>query len=379
MTFVEIEEELLRCMRCGECQAVCPTFSVTGRDGEVARGKLRVIKALLQGDLDLDEGVAEKLSICLLCKACCTACPSGVRVDQVIAAVRKDIADRRGIPFKKRAVLWGLEHPRIFSTAASMARVLGILPRRVSKRIPSSDAVPPERARVIFYAGCMINNITPEIGDAVETILEKAGYRVERIKETCCGIPAYFAGLHDRAKMLAEKNLRKIKKNRFVVTACPTCAVGLKEYPEFFRGKLREKALEVSSRTHDFAEFLDASKLRDSLGSLNMRVAFHDPCHAVHGLGLAKESRSLIKAIHGIKLMEMEQGCCGFGGLFSFEHPSFSQTINDSRVKDITASNADAVVTSCPGCKYYLQEGIRRGRKKTEVMHVAELLSRGIR
>lgn len=381
MTSLEIEEELLRCMRCGECQAVCPTFSVTGREGEVARGKLRIVRALHQGDLGIDEGVSRKLSTCLLCKACCTACPSGVKVDKVIAAARGNIVDTQGVPFKKKAVLWGLEHPRVLSTVVSGARALRVLPRRETFPVPAEGYSPPaERRKVVFYAGCMNNHITPEIGEAVEAVLREAGYRVERIKESCCGVPAYYAGMHERAKKLAEKNLRNIRvKNRAVVTACPTCAVGLKGYTDFFKGKLGEKALELRNSTYDFSEFLASNGGFNGDLDLSIRVTFHDPCHALHGLGIVQESRDLMRRFPGIRVVEMEQRCCGFGGLFSLEHPDFSQTINEGRIRDIMATKAEAVVTSCPGCKYYIREGLRKAKKETEVVHIAELLGRGIR
>lgn len=367
-------------MRCGECQAVCPTFSVTGREGEVARGKIRVIRGLLNGDLSLDRGVASKLSICLLCKACCTACPSGVRVDKVIATARRELAESRGLPIVKKAALWGLEHPRVFSAVLSGARAIGVLPTR-GVGAPAEDYRPtPGKGRVVFYAGCMINHVTPEIGEAVERVLRREGYRVERVKESCCGIPAYYAGLHERARRLAERNLRNIKiKNRVLVTACPTCSVGLREYPDFFTGKLREKAVELSRVTYEFAEFISmADILSGDVSPIDMRATFHDPCHAVHGLGIAREPRRLINSIPGVELVEMEQRCCGFGGLFSLEHRRFSRAINTARVKNISATKAQAVVTSCPGCKYYLREGLRRGVEGPEVLHVAELLERGI-
>ena len=380
MIFPEIEEDLLRCMRCGECQAVCPTYAVTGREGEVARGKVRIIRGLLNGELDMDQGVADKLSTCLLCKSCCTACPSGVRVDKVITAARKVLAERRGISLLKSAVLWGLEHPMMFSAASSGARVFGILPRMEVGTAGDYEQL-HRKGRVVFYAGCMTNYITPEIGEVVEQVLRKIGYRVERIKESCCGIPAYYAGLHKRARKLAERNLKSIKtRNRALITACPTCAVGLRGYPDFFRGKLREKALELSSSTYDFAEFIAATgTLSGDTSPLDMRVTFHDPCHAIHGLGITREPRRLITSIPGIKLVEMEKRCCGFGGLFSLEHKKFAKTINNARLRDIAATKAEGVVTSCPGCKHYLLEGLRRGAGGVEVLHIAELIRRGLR
>jgi glycolate oxidase iron-sulfur subunit len=381
MTPPEIEEELLRCMRCGECQAVCPTYKLTGREGEVARGKMRLVKALLYGELGPTRKLSEKLSACLLCKACSSACPSGVRVDKVIAFARRELADKVGLSLVKKTILWGLEHPRVFSGIFKGARTLRCIPRggeisASSYRYGSNE----ETRRVVFYAGCMINHVAQEVGDAVEAVLKESGYRVKRVKESCCGLPAYYAGLPDRARQLAKKNINGLQKSKIIVTACPTCAMAFKEYHEFFRGDLREKALRVGRNTYDIAEFLVASEsFKNQLAPLDMRVTFHDPCHALHGLGIAQQYRSVIKALPGIKLVEMGQGCCGFGGLFSIEHPSFSRKINARRIKDIAATDAQTVVTSCPGCKYYLQKGLYRGKIKKEVLHVAELLSRGMK
>jgi glycolate oxidase iron-sulfur subunit len=378
MPIKALEEVLLRCMKCGECQAVCPTFTATGRETEVARGRVRLVKALFEGELKPNRNLAEKLYSCLLCRACSARCPSGVEADKLLVAAREELASKLGMPLKEKVFLSMLEHPRLLSLTCACARNLRLIPSyAASKRtFLSADSMSRE---VVFYAGCMIGHAYPEIEAAVRKVLEGVGVRVKKIRERCCGLPAYSAGSMGRARKLAEYNLSKLEGSEAVVTACPTCALAFKEYPRFLNGELRERALKLSRRIYDLSEFLIAMDgLENRLCAVRERVAFHDACHAFYGLGLAKEPRRLVRLIPGLELVEIEQGCCGFAGLFSFEYPLLAQRINNRRINEIAATKAEMVVTSCPGCKYYLQKGLRRRGEATRVLHIAELLSKAI-
>lgn len=379
----DCEEAMVRCMKCGECQAVCPTFATTGREGDVARGKVRLIKGLLDGELKPSKNLAEKLSSCLLCKACSATCPSGVEVDRLIVTARGELASKLGMSFTKGVFLNILEHPRLLPFMAACARSLRLIPSSSRTRKPSFRTGNPKSrkgAKAVFYAGCVINYAYPEVGAAVMEILRRAGVSAATIKEKCCGLPAYYAGSMGKARALAEYNLAKFEGSETIVTACPSCTRAFKEYPRFFTGELREKALRLSMNTWDISEFLFAiGGMKDKLGELKERVTYHSPCHALYGLGVAEEPRKLAKLIPGLELVEMRQGCCGFGGLFSFEHPSLARMINDKKIKEISETKAGAVVTSCPGCKYYLQKGLWRHGQPSKALHIAELLAMALK
>lgn len=380
MPVKDLEEALLRCMKCGECQAVCPSFSATGREGEAARGKVRLIKALVEGELEPSKALAARLSTCLLCKACTATCPSGVRVDQLIIAARGELANKLGLPLYKRVFFRLLEHPGIIPLSMGCARLLGILPRHLPSpgkpfrsQVSSLAKLRNPRSRVVFFAGCMINYAYPKVGVAVVEVLNKGGFEVEVKEEKCCGIPALYSGDAERARANAEDNLKYFSGDETVVTACPTCAIAWKEYPELVTGEAQRKASELAARTFEISEFFLKYIGREELGGIGARLTYHQPCHLAYGIEVRHEPRELVKLIG--KYVEIEDKCCGFGGLFSYEHPEMAEKINDEKINAIAESGAELVVTPCPGCKYQISAGLKRRGIDKKALHTAELLS----
>ena len=243
--------------------------------------------------------------------------------------------------------------------------------------------------KVLFYAGCLINQFYPEIGHASVRVLREHNVEVTVGEEKCCGISAFASGDMNGARKTARWNVEAFAREPVdvIVTSCPTCAMVFKEYPWLFRrdeGEFHEKLLSVVDKIHELSEFVvNHLDFKPPRGRLHKKVTFHDPCHLHYELGITEEPRTLIHAIDGVEFVEMERPdlCCGFGGFFSLlDHHDLSSTINDRLIAQVRATGAELVVDACPPCILQLREGFyRQGITHIQVQHVAELLDEAYR
>lgn len=243
--------------------------------------------------------------------------------------------------------------------------------------------------KVLFYAGCLINQFYPEMGHASVRVLREHNVEVTVAEEKCCGISAFSSGDMKGARKTARWNVEAFAKEPLdaIVTSCPTCAMVFKEYPWLFRGEkgeFYEKLLSVTDKIHDLTEFVvNHLEFIPPRGRLHKKVTYHDPCHLKYELGITEEPRTLIHSIKGVEFVEMERPdlCCGFGGFFSLlDHHDLASTINDRLIAQIRATGAELVLDACPPCILQLREGFyRQGITDIQVQHVAELLDEAYR
>jgi glycolate oxidase iron-sulfur subunit len=371
------EIAMMNCMKCGDCQAVCPTFAVTGDESAVARGRIRLIKALEDGELELTDRLIDKINSCMMCMACTANCPSGVDVSDIIISARKKIAEERGLPTYKKIVNAALKHPSLLSLASLLAPLyrpfLGDAVPKDMGRTFSGSRVPKlknPKMRVAFFTGCMVNYVYPEIGDAVLNVLAKNGIETVLKKEMCCGAPALYSGEEKTARCLAEENVKMFSGLDVdtIVTCCPTCENVIKGYPALVEND--ERAIEVAEKVCNISQFLAKASLKG--GKVEGRIAYHEPCHLKYGAG-TKDEMQIIKSLQK-KELKVLGGCCGFAAMFSLSYPDLSQRLRDEKLDDIEAAGVDTVVTGCPGCKMYIEKGLKRRALNHRVMHTIELL-----
>jgi glycolate oxidase iron-sulfur subunit len=408
------ETQLARCIRCGTCRSVCPVFHETGDESTTARGKLRMVDAVVRGQLELTPGMQERMSRCLLCKACTSGCPSGVRTDEVFVAARTALAGENPLPFAKRAAFTGLTYRRTFELGLRLgAAFQGLAFRRADDgpglvpRIPLPSAglharrvIPPlstrplrvrlrrlaplakRRARVAFYPGCMLSWVYPEAGEAVVRALRANGVDVvvpERL--SCCGTPAFTNGDAAVGAELGARNVAALGAEPFdaIVTGCASCGSALRhDYAHVLRDEPLERWRALSRNVLDFTELLTRLGTTAPLAQVPMRVTYHDPCHLVRGMGVSKEPRELLRAIPGLELREMKDAarCCGGGGTFSLSHYELSRKIGDAKVAAARDTDATTVVTGCSGCRMQIADGLAQRGVRMSVAHTAELLAR---
>lgn len=405
----ELREEIEQCVKCGACRAHCPAFSAEHREGRVARGKIALAQAVLDGEVGFEKKVVEDLSQCLLCGSCCAGCPNKVPTEEIVAAARRRIAGQQGLSTFAKGVTTLLGNPGLMNAAAKAG---GRLAPLLFKKIPQSSGLrlrfpapylasdrtlPPITSRpfrervpevipgqpgqptVAFFTGCGINYMYPAIGEAFVKALQFLGVTIIIPKDqACCGLPAVSAGSGRTVEKLADRNLRALTRQPvdYVVTACASCNSGLKK----IYADLGEDYRQLGARTRDVFVFLAEHGLPEKLAALpkvarRKRVTYHDPCH-LRTQGVTKEPRLILQSLPQVEFVEMEAAgtCCGLGGTYSVYHYEHSKRIGAKKAGHIADSGAELVATDCPGCIMQLQDSIDHAGGTARAVHILELL-----
>ncbi|MCJ2165020.1 MULTISPECIES: (Fe-S)-binding protein [unclassified Pseudodesulfovibrio] len=417
--FKELDDQLVGCMRCGMCQAVCPIFAESGREADVTRGKLALLDGLAQEMISDPEGVNEKLNRCLLCGTCQSNCPSGVSVMDIFLKARAIMTGYFGLSPAKKAIFRGLlKNPKLFNTLTDMgAKFQGLFTKKVDDMLGSSCArfnapiigdrhfntlagkplhkLVPELdtpagksgIRVALYVGCVIDKIYPQVGEAILKVLKHHGVGVFMpTGQACCGIPALSSGDTDTFDTLVGLNVDTFAKGEFdyLVTGCATCTSTIKElWPRMYKGdSARKYDIGVLERkTMDISQFLvDILKVKPGEMTGGQPVTYHDPCHLKNSLGITAQPRTLIKAA-GCDFKEMADAgtCCGCGGSFNIAHYDISKKIGSHKADNIMASGAKVAATSCPACMLQITDMLSQKEAGMGVKHVIELYADSLR
>ncbi|KKM09111.1 hypothetical protein SY88_20420 [Clostridiales bacterium PH28_bin88] len=403
-----------KCVTCGLCRSVCPVFLQMNHETVVARGKVSLIKALLEQKQVLTPRLNEILGLCLVCKTCTVNCPSGVPIDQLVTRARTAF-ETKPVPVAKRLVFSLVRRHSLMNSTLRLAGKfqklffknspggtgmyprlpIGISRRRLLAPLAGQAFVSQKHPRIegkmkaAFFTGCMINHIYHNIGSAVLQVLSAGNIEVIVPKDqACCGTPLSTSGDRSSAAELAKHNIEVLLKQNVdaVVVACASCGLSLKkEYVELcseYNPDLVEKAQELSSKTYDISEFY-TKFLTDlkPVHPVNRRVTYHDPCHLIRGQGITQEPRQIIKSVPGVEYIEASGAnkCCGSGGTFSLLHYDLATAINDEKVENLGETGADAVVTGCPACIMHISDGMARNNIGLRVMHTVEVLAAAIR
>lgn len=391
MSFLsQFREEINRCVKCGACRAVCPAFLREREESLSSRGRMALIRAVLDGKLRVSAIFKDRLATCTGCQACETACPNGVPVTKIIQVAKEQALQESGAGIISTAIAEVVKHPALFRTAAWLAPLLlhytqgqqtdqGRRGNRSpgNKRIVQADVIrikkQESKGTIAFFPGCAIEHFQPEIGKATISVLKKIGYDVIIPRDLkCCGRPLLSLGDRRSAAELAEHNRKQFAKLECdaIVTACASCSLTFKkEYPRLLPPGSGPAVLDI----HEFL----ATRIRDiGMARLPKTVTWHDPCHLGRGQGLAKTARDILSAIPGLTLVEMRNAdrCCGFGGVMRITHRELSDGIAVDKAKNIIETGASMVVTGCPGCRLQIADSLRRREFNIEVVHTVQLL-----
>jgi len=416
--FKELDDQLVNCMRCGMCQAVCPIFAQTGREADVTRGKLALLDGLASQMLEDPEGVNEKLNKCLLCGTCQSNCPSGVSVMDIFLKARAIMTGYFGLPPVKKAIFRGmLKNPKLFNTLTNMgAKFQGIFTKKVDdmlgsscarfnapvigdrhfntlaskpfhKIVPSMDTPAGKSGiRVAFYVGCAIDKIFPQVGEAMLKVLNHHGVGVYLPEgQACCGIPVLSSGDADTFDNLIEQNVKLFREGDFdyIITGCASCTSTIKElWPAMYRGASATKydIQQLEKKTLDISQFLvDVLKVEPKEVSGGRTVTYHDPCHLKNSLGVTAQPRDIIKAAGCDYKEMMEAGtCCGCGGSFNVAHYEMSKKIGSRKADNIINAKVQTASTSCPACMLQMTDMLSQKGAKMDVKHVVELYAESL-
>lgn len=355
------------CIRCGFCLESCPTFGLTGSETDSPRGRIYLIRSADNGSIPWSE-VRPSLDRCLGCRACETACPSGVEYGALLELAR----ERLGTSLPQRIVLALATNERRLRVASKIG-----MPQWFSRWLAggesATDSLPPvaeplasiasdRAAELTLLDGCGTSTYFPGVTQAAADLLRRAGAAVEVMKG-CCG------ALHGHAGMLAHgKDLAKRFEGRRLVTTSAGCGCWL-----------GEQGIDVVDLSQALVR-LGFDKVLAS-GRLDARITVHDACHLVHGQKVREEPRSLLRAIPGVELVEMADSdrCCGSAGTYSLTQPKLAGDLLDLKWASIVESGAQIVVLGNPGCHSWILHAARRSASSVRVMHLAEVLSEALR
>lgn len=420
----QLENQLAICVRCGMCQAVCPLFAETGREGDVARGKLALLDGILQQMFKNPQGVYERLSKCLLCGSCAANCPSSVNALEIFIKARAIITGYMGLSPAKKLVLRGLlSRPQIFDRimewgtifqkiiarpasdviGTSCARVVSPLlkgrhfvplaPVPFHRMTPALDSNPGRSGiKAAFYVGCLADKMFPAVARSVVDVLDRCGVGLYLpAGQGCCGIPALSSGdtLTFRRLVLHNLELFDPEKFDYLVTPCATCTATIREiWPMMIQTEsdtVRANVTKIADKTLDISRFI-ASKIGLEAGDAESRadglvVTYHDPCHLKKTLGVYEEPRRLIEASPGYRLREMPESdwCCGLGGSFSLKYYELSSNIGQRKAENIMATGCSVVATGCPACMLQISDMLSKTGRRIKVKHPVEIYASSFR
>ncbi len=412
-----------QCVHCGLCLQACPTYIELGKEADSPRGRIYLMQARQRGRLPVAGSFAEHISACLDCRACESACPSGVPYGELVEQAREVVEQQLKRPFLVDALRryvfgWVFPSPRILRIHFHLLRLyqrlglqalvrglaaLKLIPARLAgmeRLLPDlrGRAAPVElgaifkskgatRFRVGLVAGCVMNEIFAGIHHATIRVLQRNGCEiVVPSSQVCCAALHAHAGITATAQEMAKKNIQAFEQAGVsaVIVNAAGCGAKLKEYgallahdPEF-----SSRARSFSQKVVDISEFLDGLPALSPPGRLEMRVAYDDPCHLLHAQRIGQAPRRLLQQIPGLELLELQypDQCCGSAGIYNITHPELSMRILERKVEDIKQCGPAVVATGNPGCLLQIGQGLRMADlSHIQVMHPLEILDRAYR
>jgi glycolate oxidase iron-sulfur subunit len=403
----------LDCVHCGLCLQACPTYRVTGRETASPRGRVYLMRGLAEGRLEDPTLLETEAFACLGCRACETACPSGVRygemLEQTRAIVRSSEDGFRFASLVERIALRGIvPHPirlRILVALLGVVQWLRldrlaafVLPKRVAdmmrllpeipaarerKRMPRlTPAVGIRRGRVALFEGCVMPEFFGRVNNAARLVLARAGYEVVVPQDQgCCGALQAHSGDLEFAHDLARKNVLAFEAelgtlDAIIVTSAG-CSAALREAESW----IGESGQGLAEGVRDILEFLDEVDAVLTLSSIPKRVCYDDACHLIHAQGIAAAPRRLLEAIPDLELVSHRdpEACCGAAGIYNLTQPEMSQKVLQPKLDALIEAAPEIVATANPGCAMQIAAGLSGRGFETRVVHPIELIEEATR
>ncbi len=399
----------LDCVHCGLCLPVCPTHQVLGVEADSPRGRIWLMRALAEGRMQDPESIRPHLDRCLDCRACETACPSGVRYGEILEATRASMTARRPprglfarlLPF----VLWHVvaRQGRLRALFAMLraAELLGLrwlatklrlLPRAVAALAPTVPPaaeraplptglhhppphVAPRGVRVALFTGCVMEPLFGRVNHATLRLLLANGFTVEvPASQRCCGALLVHAGRPDRARELARANVDAFADADVVINNSAGCGCAMKEYGHLLGD---DAGRAFAAKCRDVSEFLASAGLSAKPAPRAARAAYDDPCHLCHGQGVRAQPRALLAQVPGLELVahERPEDCCGSAGVYNLLQGDLAAEIGRRKAESLARADVDLVVTGNPGCMLQIAAHLRLAGSKARVVHPVELLT----
>ncbi|HUZ76710.1 MAG TPA: (Fe-S)-binding protein [Chloroflexota bacterium] len=392
---------MLRCIRCAACLTSCPTYVLTQKEEEGPRGRIAIMRAVVEGHLDITPDALQHLDSCLLCDACSHVCPSGVEMERLGVAFREVASDQRPRrpPLAERAAMgWVFGDLGNFRSVAGLlrfyqrsglqwlARHLGLLGllrlrdmERFLPRLPGRFVVPRgqiqgagDRAEV--FAGCIMSTAFADTTEQTCGVLAAFGCETRLTQgQVCCGALQLHAGEAERARELARRNIAAFGEGSGpIVTNAAGCGAMLKHYGQLLPED--PAAATFSARVKDVSELLAARQPTRPPREVKAKVVLQDACHLLHAQRVDEAPRRLLRAIPGLELLDLPERdiCCGSAGIYNLLHPETGEALRARKCSNILGTGAELVVTGNPGCLLQLRSGLPEA---VQVRHIVDILA----
>lgn len=417
MNAQDVEKGLLTCVHCGFCLDACPTYRETGDEADSPRGRLVLMRSVSEGKLPMlgeeatkPGGVGYHLDRCLGCRACETACPSGVPYGHLLEHFRNEQEQQASRTTGERVLREGLlmllTEPKKLKLALKAGRLTGgKIPAPAAKFVglPTTTKLPlpddlekaaqplPEiirargekRGKVALLTGCVMSVLYGPVHKATATVLSANGIEVHVPKDQgCCGALHGHQGKLEGAKELARELITTFAGTDFdaIILNSAGCGSFLKDYAHLLKDdpKYAEAAKAFSAKIKDITEYLVEIGPRPMTRWIQTRITYHDACHLRHGQKIADAPRQLLKSIPGIEYVECVDAefCCGSAGVYNYLQPTLAAELQKKKVGNLLATKAEIIVTGNPGCLAWIEQGLPEGVTAPKIVHPVELLAR---
>ncbi|MDR5644420.1 glycolate oxidase subunit GlcF [Burkholderia cenocepacia] len=388
----EAEQILRSCVHCGFCNATCPTYQLLGNELDGPRGRIYLIKQVLEGQA-VTQQTQTHLDRCLSCRNCETTCPSGVRYHSLLDIGRAEVERRVGRPLGERAVRSGLRsvipRPNVFSALLKAGQLVRpLLPSAIRTKVPTRAPSPGKRPvtshrrRVLMLEGCVQPSLSPNTNAAAARVLDRLGISVSAARNAgCCGATDYHLNAQETGLLRARRNIDawwpEIEGGaEAIVISASGCGAFIKEYGHLLADDAvyARKAERVSELARDLVEVLAQEPLEQLHPQQKKRIAFHCPCTLQHGQKLGGAVENVLQGL-GFELTPIENShlCCGSAGTYSITQPVLSRQLRDNKLDALEAGQPDEIVTANIGCQTHLGSAGR-----TPVRHWIELVDESL-
>ncbi|MEB2807370.1 (Fe-S)-binding protein [Campylobacter upsaliensis] len=409
------------CVKCGKCIPTCTIHQIKRDEINSPRGFLDLLAAYKEGNLELDKEAKRVFESCFLCTNCVEVCPSHIRVDNAIEAVRYDIAKKFGIAWYKRLLLYFLRTRKALDIAAKFGFVFqscafalqnsGMKARFSLPFIKKGRLLPSFKQKsflnqntefidnggeksVGFFVGCLANYFYIDSAKAVLSIAKELKINVDLMKEqACCGAPHFFTGDFKSLESLAKKNVeyfeKKLESVEYIITPEATCSAMLSVDLEHFFTMIKEEqwakraakiAPKIKLATWYFYEKTPLLELLKTKGKRDLLLTYHDPCHAKKMQGVFKEPRAFLKTNYRFAEMSDSNACCGFGGV-SMQSDYYENTLKVGlkKAKMIDESGASVVSAECSACRMQISNALTQNQSKVVFKSPLELIAQALK
>jgi glycolate oxidase iron-sulfur subunit len=414
----DLDTLLTRCLHCGLCLPVCPTYGLTMREESSPRGRIRLMRGLERGEIAISAEFINEMNFCLDCQACEAICPAGVQYGALVEDARVRIAASgrehlwlrllrriilRGFLASRPGRLMGISLLRLYQTSGlreaversgllqlfpeNVARLHGLMPRigMLSFLHRQHHALAPAgeiRGRVALLTGCLMDSAFADIHlDTVEVLLRNGFEVVFPPDQGCCGsLHAHYGDL-EMARKLARKNIEVFSGEHIdaIVVNSAGCAAFMKEYQHLFADdpSAAPDAQKISLQTKEVTEFLSERGFRAPKGMIHERVTYHEACHLVHTQHISRQPREILQSIPGLDVVELREAtwCCGSAGIYNITRPRDAIRLLDRKMACVLESGATIVATANPGCHLQLAMGVETAGVDVRVVHPVTLLN----